>query len=147
MRAHRCASLLLLAALAATLAHEALAQTCGNIDALAAGRAAGNGVTNDAPALAKMDGDGAVGLIYLRRGRYRLTTSLNLRKPLMCDAGAVLQVDAGVTLTIQSQPECGLARMFDVKRERGSCGCRTGAVLSSAFSPVGHRTVDLPPAL
>ncbi len=97
----------------------AATQTCGNIDALGAGRATGKGSANDAPALQRMDADGSTGLIYLPPGRYRIASSLTLRKPLFGESGAVLVVD-GVTLTLLAQPEHPRVKLFEIQ---GAC-CR-----------------------
>lgn len=97
----------------------AATQTCGNIDALGAGRATGKGSANDASALQRMDADTSTGLIYLPPGRYRIASTLTLRKPLFAESGAVLVVD-GVTLTLLAQPEAPRVRLFEI---RGACSC------------------------
>lgn len=107
--------LLLLAA--ALLPGPAAAQTCGNIDALGAGRATGKGSANDAAALQRMDADSSIGLIYLPPGRYRIASPLTLGKPLFGESGAVLVVD-GVALTLLAQPEHPRVRLFEI---RGAC--------------------------
>jgi hypothetical protein len=114
----RAALLLLLAAAAAT-APLAAAQTCGNIDALGAGRASGKGIKDDTAALQDMDRDAAIGLIYLPPGAYRVARSLSLRKPVFGEAGAYFIVESGATLTLESQPEYPLwAKLFEL---RGGC--------------------------
>jgi hypothetical protein len=114
----RAALLLLLAAAAAT-APLAAAQTCGNIDALGAGRASGKGIKDDTAALQAMDRDAAIGLIYLPPGAYRVARSLSLRKPVFGEAGAYFIVESGATLTLESQPEYPLwAKLFEL---RGGC--------------------------
>ncbi|EFN58054.1 hypothetical protein CHLNCDRAFT_142306 [Chlorella variabilis] len=142
--------LLLLAAVvaAAQWAPSAAAQTCGNIDALGPGRASGKGVKNDAPALAAMDSNPSVGLIYLPRGRYRISSSLSLRKPVLGEQGAVFQVEGGATLTLQSQPEYGLWRLFDVRAGgKVAFGIDTVRVFPEWFGAVGSGKVDDAPAI
>lgn len=61
-----------------------------------------------------MDADTSTGLIYLPPGRYRIASTLTLRKPLFAESGAVLVVD-GVTLTLLAQPEAPRVRLFEIR--------------------------------
>ncbi|KAL4442044.1 hypothetical protein ABPG77_011305 [Micractinium sp. CCAP 211/92] len=64
----------------------------------------GNGVANEAPALAKADRARGTRLHYFPPGTYRIRSSLTLSKPVVMGARTRFSIDRGATLTLLSPP-------------------------------------------
>ena len=59
-----------------------------------------------------MDNDPTVSILYFGAGTFQIGSSVTLNKPVIADAGAVLNIAGGTTITIVNQPEHPLTTFF-----------------------------------
>jgi hypothetical protein len=85
--------------------------------------ATGNGTADDSDAIEAAAITGSQ--LYFPRGTYRISVDVSINVPCIFDYCAVLQPDAGVTVTINAPIHAGPWKIFDLKK--------TGALIRGSF--------------